>query len=419
MSGKLVINGGKPLKGEVYISGGKNPAAAVVPAVILCEEPCVIENLPDIEDMKVFEELLTSLGAKVKYANNTLEIDPSTINNWHAPEHLVSRMRASNYLLGTLLGRFGHAEVAFPGGCAIGARPMDLHLKGLRAMGAKIELKRGIFECSCEGGLVGAEIYMDSVSVGATINIMLAATKAKGVTTIVNAAKEPHVVDLANFLSAMGASIKGAGTDTIRITGQKKLHGCRYSILPDQIETGTWMMIAAATKGDITIRDCVPYHLESVSAKLLEMGVEVIEGEDFLRVRGVEKMKAVQIKTLPYPGFPTDLQQPISVLLCVADGTSVVIENIFESRFKHMNELRRMGANVRAEDRIAVIEGVDGLWGAHVSAMDLRAGAALVVAGLMADGTTTIDNIKHIDRGYEHIVDKLKVLGADIKRIDE
>ncbi len=418
MEEKLVIHGGKRLVGEVTVSGGKNPAVAVLPATLLSSGVCTIDNLPMIEDVLVLKKMLEALGAVVEFRDGSMRVDARPVNNFRAPAELVRRMRASSYLMGTLLGRFGRAEVGFPGGCDIGQRPMDQHIKGFRALGASVNLMRGVYECTAEK-LVGAEIYLDIVSVGATINIMLAAVKAQGTTTIVNAAKEPHVVDLASFLNAMGARIKGAGTDTIRIQGVKELHGANYSILPDQIETGTWMAIAAATGGDITIRGCVPYHMESVSAKLVEMGMEVIEGEDYLRVIGHGRPRPANIKTLPYPGFPTDLQQIFSVLLSVGSGTAMITESIYESRFRYVDEVRRMGAQIRLEDRIAVIEGVDGLWGAPVTATDLRAGAALIVAGLMADGTTTISNVKYIDRGYERIDRKLKALGADIERVTE
>ena len=413
---RLVIHGGVPLRGTVRISGGKNSSVAVLPAALLCNEPCVIENLPDIEDVRVFCDMFRALGAAVELEGDVMRIDPRGVNTWVVPSHLARKMRASYYLMGALLGRFGKADVAFPGGCDLGARPMDQHMKGLMALGANISLEYGVYKCSCNK-LTGAEIYLDVVSVGATINIMLAAARAEGTTVIVNAAKEPHVVDVASFLGAMGVKVKGAGTDTIRVEGRKFLKGCTYSVLPDQIETGTWMAIAAATQGDITIRNCVPYHMESVSAKLQEMGVRVIEGLDYLRVVAQDRPRAVQIKTLPYPGFPTDLQQPFTVLLSVAKGTSVVIENIYESRFRHIDEIRRMGAQIRVEDRVAVIEGVEELQGTLVEASDLRAGAALILAGLIAKGTTTITRLQHIDRGYEQIEAKLAALGADIQRI--
>lgn len=418
MNDRLVIRGGKALQGEVHVSGSKNSAVAVLAAALLCDDVCTIENLPMIEDVCILKAMMEELGAQVILAEGTARIDSTQVNRHHAPLELVRRMRASNYLIGALLGRLGKAQVGIPGGCDIGTRPMDLHEKGLKALGATMKLSRGEYVCTAPQ-LTGAEIYLDQASVGASINIMLAACKAKGRTTIVNAAREPHVVDVANFLNSMGANIKGAGTDTIRINGVPRLHGSTYSILPDMIEAGTWMAIAAATQGDITIRDCVPYHMESVSAKLVEMGMYVEEGEDYLRVKGTGRPHAVSISTMYYPGFPTDLQQPFAVLLSVADGSSVITENIYESRYKYIDELRRMGAKVRIADRIAMIDGVDSLWGTAVSATDLRAGAALIVAGLMADGITTISNVKYIDRGYERIEKKLQVLGADIARITE
>ena len=416
MEEKIVIHGGKPLVGEVTVSGNKNSAVAIVPAALMADGPCVIENLPDINDIRVMHEMLVALGAKVEFSNNTMRIDPRGVNSYQPPMDLARKMRASYYLMGVLLARFGKAEVAFPGGCDIGARPVDQHIKGLKALGCDIKTLHGCYVCSTEG-MTGREIYLDMPSVGATINVMLAATKAAGNTTIVNAAKEPHVVDLANFLNAMGARIKGAGTDTIRIQGGRPLHGCTYSILSDQIETGTWMAIAAGTGGDLTIRNCVPYHMEAVSAKMMEMGYTIEEGEDYLRVKGKARANPVTIKTLPYPGFPTDLQQPFMVLLSTANGTSMVIETIYEGRFRHVDQLRRMGAQIRAEDRVAVIDGIESLWGMPVTATDLRAGAAMVIAGLMAEGTTEISNVKYIDRGYERLVDKLQSLGADVTRM--
>ncbi|MEX1377064.1 MAG: UDP-N-acetylglucosamine 1-carboxyvinyltransferase [Eubacteriales bacterium] len=415
MESKIVINGGKPLNGVISISGGKNSAVAIIPAALMSDEICYIENIPLIEDVFVLKKMMEELGADVKIEGNTMIVDPSGVSHWKVPDNLAREMRASYYMMGTLLAKFGKSQVSFPGGCDIGSRPMDQHLKGLTALGAKIELKGGVFVCEAEK-LKGCEIYMDVSSVGATVNVMLAAAKAEGTTTIVNAAREPHIVDLANFLSAMGATVKGAGTPTIRIKGTNRLKGCRYSILPDQIETGTWMAIAAATRGDITIKGCVPYHMESTSVKLAEMGIEVIEGEDYIRVRAAQRPKAVHIQTLPYPGFPTDLQQPFTVILSTAKGTSMVIETIFESRFRHVDELRRMGANIQISGDVAVITGVEELSGADVMASDLRAGAALIVAGLMAQGKTVISNTKYIDRGYEGIVEKLKSIGADVTR---
>ena len=415
MESKIIIKGGKPLKGEVTVSGGKNSAVAIIPAALMCDEVCYIENIPLIEDVMVLKKMMEKLGAKVDIEGNTMRVDPSGVSNWIVPDDLAREMRASYYLMGTLLAKFGKAQVAFPGGCNIGSRPMDQHLKGLTAMGASIQLKNGVYICEADK-LIGREIYMDISSVGATVNVMLAAARAEGTTTIVNAAREPHIVDLANFLSAMGATVKGAGTPTIRIKGASRLKGCRYSILPDQIETGTWRAIAAATRGDITIKGCVPYHMESAAVKLAEMGVEVVEGEDYIRIKTNDRPKAVHIQTLPYPGFPTDLQQPFTVILSTAKGTSMVIETIFESRFRHVDELRRMGANIQISGDIAVITGVESISGADVIASDLRAGAALIVAGVMAKGTTVISNTKYIDRGYEDIVKKLKSVGADVSR---
>ncbi|MBN2880262.1 MAG: UDP-N-acetylglucosamine 1-carboxyvinyltransferase [Clostridia bacterium] len=415
MESKIIIKGGKPLIGEVTVSGGKNSAVAIIPAALMSDDVCYIENIPLIEDVFVLKKMMEHLGADVTIEGNTMRVDPKGVSNWIVPDDLAREMRASYYLMGTLLAKFGKAQVVFPGGCNIGSRPMDQHLKGLGSLGAKIDLIGGVYVCSAEK-LKGCEIYMDVSSVGATINLMLAAAKAEGVTTIVNAAREPHIVDLANFLSAMGATVKGAGTPTIRVKGAQKLKGCRYSILPDQIETGTWMAAAAATRGDIKINGCIPYHMESASVKLAEMGIEVIEGEDYIRVKALNRPKAVHIQTLPYPGFPTDLQQPFTVILSTAKGTSMVIETIFESRFRHVDELRRMGANIQISGDVAVIMGVEKLSGAEVVASDLRAGAALIVAGVMAEGTTVISNTKYIDRGYENIVDKLKSVGADVSR---
>lgn len=415
---KLRICGGKRLKGRVRVSGAKNAAVAILPAALLTEETCIIDHLPYIDDVKVLAEILSELGAEVKLdSNGKISIDAADIKEYRVHYDLARRMRASYYLLGVLLGRFGKAEVSYPGGCEIGTRPIDQHIKGFEALGAKVELEHGVIKAYADK-LVGNEIYLDVVSVGATINIMLAAVKAEGVTTIVNAAKEPHVVDVANFLNRMGANVKGAGTDVIRIKGVDKLYGCEYTIIPDQIEAGTFMIAAAATGGDVIVDNVIPKHLEAVTAKLLEMGVEVIEGEDSIRVIARGRPRKVNIKTQPYPGFPTDLQQPMSALLTIAEGTSIITENVWESRFKHLEELARMGAKVKVEDRIAIIEGVDHLTGAPVVASDLRAGAALVIAGLIARGVTEISNVKYIDRGYEKIEEKLVRLGADICRVD-
>ena len=413
---KLLITGGIPLIGETYVSGGKNTSVAVIPATLLSDEPCTIENLPDIEDVHVLVDILTGLGAQVNYdrAARRMTVDPRNVQSFRVPYRQTQRMRASYYLLGALLGRCGQAEVGYPGGCAIGNRPVDLHIKAFRALGAEVEERGAVI--SAKGNMVASPIYFDRITVGATINAMLAAAKAEGTTVLYNAAREPHVVDLANFLNSMGCRIKGAGTDTIRITGAKHLHGSTYTVIPDQIETGTLMIAAAATRGDVIIRGCIPTHMESLTAKLLEMGVSVTDTDDAIRVRTARGHRAVNIKTQEYPGFPTDLQQPMSALLTKASGDSIVIETIFESRFKHLSEMQRMGAHVRILDQTAIIEGVGELYGAPVTATDLRAGAALVVAGLMARGTTEIYEPGYIERGYEHIEEKLRALGADIRR---
>ena len=421
LSEKLIITGGTRLVGSVAACGAKNAAVAILPAAMLAEGPCTIENLPDILDVKLLNEISSLLGAKVDYnpQAHSLRVDASHGVSHQATFEIVRNMRASYYYLGSLLGRFGKAEIALPGGCSIGQRPIDLHLKGMSAMGAEIEVKEGMVVARAKGGrLHGAEIYLDVVSVGATANLMMAAVMAQGNTTIINAAKEPHVVDLANFLNSMGAKIKGAGTDVIRIRGVEQLHGCTYAVIPDQIETGTLMIAAAASMGDVTITNVIPMHMESVTAKLLEMGVHVTEGPDTIRVQADHRPGRVTIKTLPYPGFPTDLQQPISSLLCVAEGTSMVVENIFEDRFKHLTMLQRMGAKSSVSGRVAVIEGVDRLYGAPVEASDLRAGAELVIAGLIAQGDTMVGSLHHIDRGYAHLEEKLRSLGAKIRRAD-
>lgn len=420
MADKFVINGGHALEGTVDVTGAKNAAVAILPATILARGVCVIENLPRIADVLIIKDILAELGAAVEFdGNGTMTVDTSRIETSHATFELCKRLRASYYFIGALLARFGEAETCLPGGCAIGERPIDQHIKGWEALGAEASVEYGKIRAAAPHGLHGCDIYMDLVSVGATINIMLAAVHAKGITTIVNAAKEPHVVDLANFLLCMGAKIKGAGTDVIRITGVEKLHGCNYAVIPDQIETGTLMIAAAATRGDVTLNNVIPRHLDALTAKLLEMGVIVDEGADYLRVRTKGRPRAVRIKTMPYPGFPTDLQQPATVLLSTAEGASMITESIFEQRFKHIHEIRRMGADIAIEDKVAVVHGVPRLTGTSVRATDLRAGAALIVAGLMADGTTEIHNIKYIDRGYDHIEDKLNGLGAEIVRVEE
>ena len=414
---KLVISGGKKLKGRVVISGAKNAAVAILPAAALCDEVCRIENVPNISDINLMCRILSDMGVNTKMINNnTIEIDPTHMISTSAPHGLMKNMRASSYLLGVLLGKFGEANVCLPGGCDFGVRPIDQHLKGFSALGAECNLDGGIISVRADK-LVGAHIYLDVVSVGATINTMLAAVKADGLTVLENAAKEPHIVDLANFLNCMGADILGAGTDVIKIRGVKRLKGTTYSIIPDQIEAGTYMAIAAATKGDVIIENIIPKHLESITAKLDEMGVELSIEDDAIRVRCNIRVKSCNIKTMPHPGFPTDMQPQITALLSMADGTSMINEAVWDNRFRYIDELRRMGANISVDSRIAVVNGVDKLKGAPVKAVDLRAGAALILAGLCAEGETSIESIHHIERGYENIIEKLQNIGADIKKI--
>ena len=417
------IRGGKPLKGSVTISGSKNAALPIICACILSTEPCRIENLPDIEDVRKIIEIIGDLGAKItKVAKGVFIIDPRSIDKHVVTIQMAKKLRASYYALGAMLGKYGEAQIAQPGGCAIGQRPMDYHINGMRALGADVKERGGIITAKASK-LVGAEIFFDIASVGATINIMLASCLAHGVTVINNAAREPHVVDVANFLNSMGASIRGAGTDIIRIKGTKRLHGSTYAVIPDQIEAGTYMIAAAATKGDVIINNVIPAHLEAISAKLMESGAEVIEGDNgsdfFIEVKTKENPRPVNIRTQPYPGFPTDLQQPMTSLLALADGGhSSVTENLFEKRFNHVPELNRMGADITVFGRTASINGVPKLYGAEVTATDLRAGAAMVIAALAAEGTSRINNIAYIDRGYERIEEKLRALGADIKKIE-
>ena len=418
---RMLIVGGERLEGVVRVSGGKNTSVAIIPAAILSSTPCVIENLPDIEDVHVSIETLRYLGARVDWdpEHGVMQVDASTISRTDVPLDLCRRMRASSYYIGALLARFGRAQVPLPGGCDIGRRPIDQHIKGMRALGAKVETERGMVIAQAEP-LTGGDVFLDMATVGGTINVMLAASRAQGTTTIYNAAKEPHIVDLANFLGSLGCRVKGAGTDVIRIRGTQALASRRpYAVIPDQIETGTLMIAAAATHGDVTITGCIPTHMEALTAKLLEMGAKVDERDDSIRVRSLGAHRAVTFKTQVYPGFPTDLQQPMSALLCTATGTSTVVENIFESRFRHLAEMERMGARVRIFEQTAVIEGVPQLHGAAVEATDLRAGAALVIAGLMAQGTTEIYNTHYIDRGYEHLETKFQSLGARISRVRE
>lgn len=416
MKEKLRIVGGERLEGEVMVSGGKNAAVAIIPASLLADSPSVIENVPDIDDVHVLIRILRFLGAEVEFQDNVLRVDPRQVDKFDLPYELASRMRASYYMVPVLLGNFMRAEVPLPGGCDLGLRPIDQTLKGLRALGAEVDTRGGVFSAKAEE-LIGADIFLEMPSVGATVNAMLAAVSASGMTAIHNAAKEPHIVDLANFLSSMGASVKGAGTDMIRIRGGRHLHGANYTVVPDQIETGTLMIAAAATGGDVTITGAIPTHMEALSAKLLEMGVHVTAEDDRIRVRSNQIYRAVNVKTQGYPGFPTDLQQPLTALLTVANGTSIVTETIFESRFKFLDELRKMGANTRVIETTAIITGVEGLTGARVNATDLRAGAALVIAALMAEGTTVISGVSHLMRGYERIDEKLRALGADIQLV--
>lgn len=415
---KLVITGGKRLNGEVFISGAKNAAVAIIPAAIMADGICIIENLPSIEDVESLRSTLNKMGAVCEYIDkHTLKVDSTgDITNCAAFEE-VKKIRASYYLLGALLGRFKKAEVALPGGCNFGTRPIDLHLKGFKLLGADVEVSNGIVKVSAEK-LTGTQIYMDQVSVGATINIMLAASMAEGTTIIENAAKEPHVVDTANFLNMMGANIKGAGTDIIRIKGVEKLHSAEYTIIPDQIEAGTYMIAAAIVGGDVTVKNIIPKHMDSLTAKLAEMGVRIEKHDDSIRVMADGRLQCSNIKTMSYPGFPTDLQPQMTALLSVCEGVSVVTENVWDNRYQYVEELRQLGAKIMVESRVAMIEGVKTLKGAKVAATDLRAGAAMVIAGLFAEGTTEIDNIKYIDRGYEDIEEKLSALGADIKRVE-
>ncbi len=414
---RILITGETPLMGDVYISGGKNTAVAVIPAVILCDEPCTIENVPDIEDVSSLVEILRYLGAKVDVLpDKKLYIDATNITKTDVPLDLTLKLRASYYFLGALIGKFKNAEVASPGGCELGGRPMDQHFKGFKSLGVEVDRKGHTIKAICTN-LNGNSVFFDVVSVGATINVLLAAVKAKGTTILYKAAKEPHIVDLANFLNSMGAKIRGAGTDVIRITGVDRLHGSTYMVIPDQIETGTMMIAAAATHGDVLIHDCIPTHMESLTAKLLELGVRVVTSDDRIRVSPISKHRSINVTTQVYPGFPTDLQQPMTSLLTMVSGQSTITETIFEQRFNHVNELLRMGADILIKDKTMSILGVNQLYGAPVNASDLRAGAALIIAGLMAKGVTEISGTHFIDRGYDHIEDKLIRLGANVKRV--
>ncbi|WP_394581310.1 UDP-N-acetylglucosamine 1-carboxyvinyltransferase [Cytobacillus firmus] len=412
---KLMIAGGYPLKGTVRISGAKNSAVALIPATILAESPVTIEGLPDISDVQILKDLLEEIGGTVEFSENDMTVDPSSMISMPLPNGKVKKLRASYYLMGAMLGRFKKAVIGLPGGCHLGPRPIDQHIKGFEALGARVTNEQGAIYLRADE-LHGARIYLDVVSVGATINIMLAAVRAKGRTIIENAAKEPEIIDVATLLTNMGAKIKGAGTDVIRIDGVDHLHGCQHTIIPDRIEAGTYMIVGAAAGEGVLIDNVIPHHLESLIAKLREMGVQIETNDDQVFVGPAEKMKAVDIKTLVYPGFPTDLQQPLTSLLTGAEGTSMVTDTIYSARFKHIDELRRMNANIKVEGRSAIINGPVQLQGAKVKASDLRAGAALVIAGLMAEGVTEVTGLEHIDRGYSHLVEKLNGLGATIWR---
>ena len=418
---KYIINGGKALHGEVEISGAKNAAVAIIPAALMVDGVCHIENIPQISDTDMLLTILKELGAKVRFLNkSTIEIDCTKVRYQDAPYDLMRKIRASYYLIGAMLGRFGSAKTTMPGGCNFGVRPIDQHIKGMTALGADVDVKNGfVYADARDGRLHGARIYLDKVSVGATMNIILAAALAQGRTVIENAAREPHIVDLANFLNSMGADVRGAGTDTVKVNGVDRLHGGSYAIIPDQIEAGTYMVAAAATGGEVLIKNVIPRHLECISAKLRETGTIVQEYEDSVLVKGASSLRKVNIKTLPYPGFPTDMQPPMGALMCLANGTSVITEGVYDNRFKYTNELRKMGAEIQVDGRVAVIEGGKRLTGAPVHACDLRAGAAMVIAGMCASGTTVVEDVRYIERGYENFVGKLKALGADIECVDE
>lgn len=415
---QYAIKGGSPLVGEVEIGGAKNAALGILAAAIMTDETVLIENLPDVRDINVLLQAMASIGVIVdRVDRHTVKINGKNIHSLKVEDEFIKKIRASYYMLGALLGKYKHAEVALPGGCNIGSRPIDLHIKGFKALGANVEIGHGLIMTDTQS-LKGAHIFLDNVSVGATINIMLAASLAEGKTVIENAAKEPHVVDIANFLNSMGANIRGAGTDVIRIVGVPKLHKTEYSIIPDQIEAGTFMFAAAITKGDVTVKNVIPKHLESISAKLVEMGCQVEESDDAVRVVASKRMQHTQVKTLPYPGFPTDMQPQIAVTLGLAQGTSIVTESIFENRFKYVAELAKMGGNIKVEGMAAIIDGVESYTSANVTAPDLRAGAALVIACLSADGFSTVEDIKYIERGYEDFHIKLQSLGAQIERVE-
>lgn len=413
----FIIEGGHELFGEVNISGAKNAAVAIIPAAILADDVVRIENIPAISDVSLIIKILDSMGAGIKMINkNTIEVDSRSLKRQSVPYELTSCFRASYYLIGAMLGRFKQAQVAMPGGCNFGVRPIDLHIKGFELLGAQVNTVEGMV-CARADKLIGASIYMDQVSVGATINVMLAAVLARGLTVIENAAKEPHIVDLANFLNSMGADVRGAGTDVIKIRGVEKMHGCTYSIIPDQIEAGTYMVAAAACGGDVLVKNVIPKHLESISAKLEEAGAEIIEYDDAVRITRFKPLTRCNVKTMPHPGFPTDMQPQMAVLLSVAEGTSILTEGVWDNRFQYVGELSRMGANIQVDGKVAVIEGVPALTGVTVKATDLRAGAAMIIAGMVARGETRVTNIQYVDRGYEDVVEKFSALGADIRRV--
>jgi len=418
---KYIIKGGKPLHGEVEISGAKNAAVAIIPAAMLVDGVCRIENLPQISDTEKLLRILELMGAQVRYVSpGTVDIDCSGVSLSDRIFRYTRSIRASYYLIGSMLGRFGKARTTMPGGCNFGVRPIDQHIKGMKALGATIDIGKGLIQAeSPEGRLKGARIYLDKVSVGATINVMIAAATAKGMTIIENVAREPHIVDLANFLNSMGADIRGAGTDVIKVRGVERLHGGSYSLIPDQIEAGTFMTAVAAAGGEVRLNNVIPRHLECISAKLREMGVAITEGDDYIVVRRDRPLERTNVKTLPYPGFPTDMQPQICVVLCLAAGTSVITEGVWDNRYQYVNELKKMGAEITVSGKTAVVEGVRSLMGAPVAARDLRAGAAMVVAGLCAEGTTVIEDVIYIERGYQNIVGKLRALGADIAAVSE
>ena len=417
---KYVIHGGKPLYGEVEVSGAKNAAVAIIPAALMVNGVCRLENIPQISDADMLMTILEHLGAKIRLVNrNTVDIDCTDVRYTDAPYDLMRKIRASYYLIGAMLGRFGAAKTTMPGGCNFGVRPIDQHIKGMTALGADVDVSGGfVYAKAIDGKLHGTRIYLDKVSVGATMNIILAASMARGRTIIENAAKEPHIVDLANFLNSMGADVRGAGTDSVKVNGTDALHGGSYTIIPDQIEAGTYMVACAAAGGEVRVKNVIPRHLESISAKLREMGVGVTAYEDSVVVKSSGRLRRVNIKTMPYPGFLTDMQPQFAAALCLANGRSVITEGIYDNRFKYMTELRKMGAQVDVDGRTAAIDGVDGLSGAPVAACDLRAGAAMVIAGLSASGTTEVEDIHYIERGYEDFVGKLRGIGADISLVD-